>query len=492
MTAIAPEAPLGRTALRGGVFVGATQAVKIAVQFVALMILARLLTPVDFGIAAAAAPLFTLIALTQDFGFSEAIVQRPELTEDDLDRIFWALVGLGLLSAVAVAALTPAVAWWFADRRLIAFCIAAGAPACVASISALPLGLLNRHLQFAALSGIDIAASVCGLAVAVLAGWLGAGYWSLLLSSAAGTVITAAGAWGTAGFRPHRSPWRLPHRGFIAFGTHVTGFHILTFFSRNLDNVLIGQAWGLAQLGYYDRAYKLAIFPLQGVVWPLSRVTVPLLSRVQADAPRLREIYLCSVSVVVLGITPMLAGLAAAPDEVTAFLFGPGWGPVAPILFWLCLAGLQQPLNTSATWLFIAQGRTDALLRFGAFTSVTTTAAFVIGLHWGAVGVAVAYAVAEYTVRSPWLYWWVDRTSPVRVRDLIVVQAPVTAAMALTIPLTRFVLRERLGLHGILLIGASVALAYALALGLTLLSSANRTRLRAGVVLAMRHGHAVA
>ena len=489
MTAAAagtPDALLGRAALRGGALVGATQVVKISLQFLSLIVLARLLTPYDFGTAAAAAPLFSLIGLLQDFGFAEAIVQRPVLTEEDLSRIFWVLVGMSLIWALAIAGISPVLAWWFSDRQLIAFCIAASAPVCIANITAVPLGLLNRHLRFGTLTWIDTTAAVGGFTAAVVAAWGGLGYWSLLLASATVTGATALGAWGTVKWRPRGPDWCWPDRQFMAFGANVTGFNFFVFVARNLDNILIGQAWGLIELGYYDRAYKLLTSPLQAIVWPLARVVIPLLSRVQHDLPLLREAFLSSIIVVVLGTAPALATFAAAPTDVVTFLFGRDWVQVAPILFWLCLAGLQQPLNTATSWLLTARGRTDALLRYALFSAITTMSAFCCGLHWGAVGVAAAYAVSEYLARTPVLYWWFGRIGPVRLRDMLALQAPVTGAAALAILLTRMVLRSQLGLHGIALIVAAATLSYGITLGLMLLSGANRRRLRAGASLVLR------
>ena len=487
-----PDKSLGRAALSGGVLVGATQAVKIAGQFLSLILLARLLTPVDFGIAAAAAPVLSLVALVQDFGLSQAIVQRQDLVDDDLDRIFWALVGLGSACALAVAAVSPAVAWLFGDPRLTAFCMAAGPSVLISSLATLPLGLLMRDLRFGVLAGIDTTASVCGLLLAVVAAWAGAGYWSLLISSAAVTGLTAIGAWRAANWRPRRPDWHLPHRSLMAFGGHLTGFNFVNFFARNLDNLLIGRVWGLAQLGYYDRAYRLLLFPLQGIVWPFSRVMIPLLSRVQGDPERLREIYLRAAGILALVTAPALAAAAAAPTEVVALLFGQAWQPMAPILFWLSLAGLVQPLSSSSGWLFIACGRTDAMFRCGVINSLSTIVAFCVGLRWGAVGIAAAYAVAEYAVHVPVQYWWLDRLGLARARDLLKVQVPLLGAAALTVPLTRNVLRGGLALHGVALLAAAVAVAYLAALGCMCLFAENRRRIRAGAVLMLCHGSAVA
>ena len=169
----------------------------------------------------------------------------------------------------------------------------------------------------------------------------------------------------------------------LRFGANLVGFGLVNFLARNLDNVLIGCFSGAAALGYYDRAYKLLLLPLYNVNAPLSRVTVPLLSRIESDKPRLRNAFLKITSQVGLVTIPGMAALVATSGETVEILFGPGWQPVAPIFAWLGLAGLVQPITWAVTWLLVAQGRTATMFRWGAYASSTAILSFAVGLRWG-------------------------------------------------------------------------------------------------------------
>ena len=159
-----------------------------------------------------------------------------------------------------------------------------------------------------------------------------------------------------------------------------------------------------------------------------------------------------------------MAALVATSGETVEVLFGPGWQPVAPIFAWLGLAGLVQPITWAVTWLLVAQGRTATMFRWGAYASSTAVLSFAIGLRWGAVGVACAYAVGEYVLRSLSLYLTVQRVGPSPPPISLRLQGPLLAAAGLTVLISNEILRPY-ALSGIYLVTATVALSYGLAAG---------------------------
>jgi hypothetical protein len=253
-----------------------------------------------------------------------------------------------------------------------------------------------------------------------------------------------------------------------AFGAHLTGFTFVNYFARNLDNILIGHKAGSVQLGYYDRAYKLLYFPIQNINGPLYRVMTPLLSRVQDDKQRFREMFLRSTGQLTLFIVPGMAALVAVSHEFVALVFGPRWEPVAPIFLYLGINGLLQPLGNATGWIFIAQGRTDVMFRVGVVTSLITVASFFVGLNLGgAVGLAAAYAFVEYFLKSPIQYAVLHRLGPVRASDLCWQQFPLLVAAGATFAIVQFLLRGSLGMNGVPLIVMAVLISYASALAIT-------------------------
>lgn len=420
----------GRIAFRAGIVTGAAQVVKVAVQLASMIVLARWLDPSDFGLIASVSPLVAFIALFQDLGFQQAVIQKQDITAEQLNRVFWVTVAAGAACALTVLAASPAVAWFYGEPKLFWISAASAIPLLMGSLSALPLSLLARRMRFGCLAANDIAAAIAGFAAAAGAAYAGFGYWSLVIGSTVPALASLAMGWMSARWRPGRPDFRL-ERGVKSFGANLTGFNVVNFFARNADNVMIGKVFGAIELGYYDRAYKLFLAPLTTINAPLSRIMLPILARVQEDKTRLREIYLKVAWTLAAVTIPGVATVATRSEEIVGLLFGHRWMQVAPILAWLALAGMMQPIANSTGWLFISQGRTQAMFRWGIFSSAATVGSIAIGLPWGPGGVAAAYAIVGYAVLLPALTVVVHKVGPIRACDLVHIQGLFTISAAL-------------------------------------------------------------
>ncbi|TIV14664.1 MAG: lipopolysaccharide biosynthesis protein, partial [Mesorhizobium sp.] len=373
MNANPPLPQFGRVALRGGLVTAGAQGFKMVIQFLSVIILARLLLPEDFGLVASVGPIVAFVGLLQNLGLQQALVQRKDISDRQLNQVFWisALVGLG--SAVVVAALAPAIAGFYGDQRMLGITVASALPLLLGSIAAVPLALMNRHLQFGQLAFNDVITAAAGLVAAAIAAWAGMGYWSLVLGPAVAAVVALGAAWLVVRWTPSRPDFRVESE-ILSFGANLTGFNLVNFFSRNLDNILIGKYSGAIELGYYDRAYKLLLFPLQNITQPLTRVMVPLLSRIHEDKVRFRDLYVRTNWMLAAVTMPGIAALTLTSEQVVALLFGPRWTAVAPIFAWLGIASLMQSVSSTTGWIFICQGKTKAMFQWGAYSSLTTVA----------------------------------------------------------------------------------------------------------------------
>ncbi|WFU07228.1 lipopolysaccharide biosynthesis protein (plasmid) [Rhizobium sp. CB3171] len=409
-------------ALRGGFVTAAAQVLKIIIQFLSVLVLARLLIPEDFGLIASVSPIAAFVGLFQNLGLQQAVVQRKEISEHQLNQVFWAstFIGIGCTAVLTIAA--PIVAAFYGDPRMTAITVATALPLFLGSLAALPLALMNRHLQFGQLAFNDVISAAAGFLATALAAWKGFGYWSLAIGPAITAAVTLLAAWWTTRWLPGKPVLRVDG-DIISFGANLTGFNLVNFFSRNLDNILIGKYSGAVELGYYDRAYKLLLFPLQNITQPLTRVMIPLMSQIQDDKVRFRQIYVRTNWLLAACTIPGIAAVTCSAEPVVGLLFGQQWLPVAPIFVWLGIAGLIQPVNNTTGWIFICQGKTKAMFHWGIYSSLTTVAAFVIGLQWGAVGVAAAYAITGYILHLPVLAMTLQRIGPISAVDFLSMQA---------------------------------------------------------------------
>lgn len=476
MNANPPPPQFGRVALRGGLVTAGAQGFKMVIQFISVIILARLLVPEDFGLVASVGPIVAFVGLLQNLGLQQALVQRKDISDRQLNQVFWvsALVGLG--SSVVVAALAPAIAAFYGDQRMLGITIASALPLLLGSIAAVPLALMNRHLQFGQLALNDVITAAAGLLAAAIAAWAGMGYWSLVLGPAVAAVVALAAAWQVVRWTPSRPDLKVDG-DILSFGANLTGFNLVNFFSRNLDNILIGKYSGAIELGYYDRAYKLLLFPLQNITQPLTRVMVPLLSRIHEDKARFRDLYVRTNWLLAAVTMPGIAALTLTSEQVVALLFGPRWTAVAPIFAWLGIASLMQSVSSTTGWIFICQGKTKTMFHWGIYSSLTTVASFIIGLHWGAVGVAAAYAISGYVLRVPVLAVLVHRVGPVTAGDFLIMQGLFIVSSLLAWLAYLGLPASLTGQSGLLAVALALCLNYGLALVLMLILPQSRKML---------------
>lgn len=424
-------------------FMGAAQAWRVGAGFVFTVITARLLAPSDFGLIAMVASVTALTTMIQDLGASQSVVQRETISRGQLNSVFWISAGLGCLLALLLAISSPAIAGFFGEPRLEGLMVAFAAPIIASGLQAVPFALLNRHMRFRELALIDALAAAASFAVGIGLAWLLGSYWALYAAACASSLVLLAGCWISSGFRPGRPEFDSGTRAMIGFGSGISGFNLANYFSRNADNVLIGKFFGDVALGFYDRAYRLLLFPISQIHAPIGRVMIPLMARSLSDPYRYRRSYMECVSLLLLATQPAILFATLYAEDVFRILLGERWLASAPIFAWLGIAGLHQVMTSTIGWLYISQGRGGGFFRIGLFGAVTTVVSFVAGLPWGPVGVAAAYTISDYIVRLPVIWASAGRLGPVSTRDLYMLAAPhvlsTAAAAAVLLALKRFV-----------------------------------------------------
>jgi len=426
-----PTGSRGETA-KNVLIMGIAQAWRVAAGFVFTVITARLLAPSDFGLIAMVATVTALATMIQDLGTTQAVIQRDTIAPGHLNSLFWVSTCLGCLLAILLAVSAPAIARFFHEPRLEGLTIAFAAPIVAGGMQAIPYALLNRHMRFAELALIDALAMAVNLAVGIVLAWQFHSYWALYAAACASAFVTLIGCWIRSGFRPGKPQFDRETREMIGFGSGVSGFNLANYLSRNADKLLIGKLFGDNALGFYDRAYRLLLFPLSQIHAPIGRVMIPILSRSLSDPQRYKRAYMECVSILLLATQPAILFATVYAHDVFRILLGDRWLGSAPIFAWLGFAGLHQVMTSTIGWLYISQGRGGGFFRIGLFGAITTVAAFASGLPWGPVGVAAAYAISDYLVRLPVIWAAAGRLGPVATRDLYSMAMPHALSTAVT------------------------------------------------------------
>jgi PST family polysaccharide transporter len=457
---------LAGRAARGGVVTIFSQGLKFLLSMGATVVLARILTPQDYGLVAMVAVVVGFVSMFKDMGLSAATIQQDVITNEQVSTLFWINVLLSVAAMLVTLMLAPAVAWFFGEPRLTWITIGFAAGFLAGGLSVQHEALLKRQMRFTALAVIEIGSLLCGVVAAVLLAQRGAGYWALVANQAAQGVTYAAGVWLLCDWRPGRPVRASGVRQLLTFGANLTGFQIVNFAARNVDNMLIGKFWGGEQLGLYAKAYQLLILPIEQINGPIAAVAMPTLSRLNDSPERYRQTYLRILEKLAIITMPGVAFMIVCADWMVLIVLGPQWSASGRIFALLSISGLAQPIANTTGWLFMTQGRTKQMLRWGIIGSSLLVASIVIGLPWGAVGVAASYSCIFLLVVTPLLFWFVGRDGPVRTLDFYRAVAP-GAVAAFSVLASLLVLRKFAAFHSPL---QGVVISFALAAGVTLLS----------------------
>jgi len=418
---------LGRRAARGGAVTVASQGIKFFTSMAATVVLARLLTPQDYGLIGMVAVVTGFVSIFKDMGLSIATIQKDEINNNQISVLFWVNVGLSIGVMILTAAVAPVVAWFYGEPRLTLITIGLAAGFLFGGLTVQHEALLKRQMRFGALVATEITAVIVGLVVGITLAWRGAGYWALVANQLTQGAIYATGVWIVCGWRPGFPVRNSGVRSMFAFGGNLTGFHVVNYFARNLDNMLIGRFWGSAQLGLYAKAYQLLLLPIEQINAPIAAVAVPALSRLTQSPERYRKAYLRMLEKIVMVTMPGMAFMISTSDWLVALILGPQWTQASRIFAILGIAGMAQFANT-AGWLFMTQNRAHHMFQWGLIGGTITIASILVGLPWGGVGVATSYSLTTVCIVIPLLLHFVGRVGPVRTSDFYVTIAPSACA----------------------------------------------------------------
>ncbi len=395
------DGSLRERTLSGLGWTGAASLARQGVGLVLLVVLARLLEPSDFGLIAMVTVFTAFVGLVPQLGLGPALVQAPELDEEQTQSAWWVCVLVGASLAAGVAASAPIVGALYDDARLVPLTRWLAAALFFEAVGVVPAALLQRDMAFRPIARIELTASIGGGIAGLSAAFAGFGATALAVQLLGASALHCLGSHAAVSWRP-RAVLRVERlRPLFHFGGHLLGFQLFNYWTRNADDLLIGRFVGAGALGHYGMAYRLMMMPLQQVTQVFQRVMFPALSTVQDDRVRVKVAYLRATRMIGLVTIPAVCGLFVVAPTLVEVVLGADWAPVAPLLQVLCFAAVKQPLGATTGWIYQSQGRTDLMRRWGIRIGTVTMIGFVIGLQWGAYGVAVSYAVTRYLLWVP-------------------------------------------------------------------------------------------
>lgn len=380
---------------------------RISIQFsviAASTVVARRVAPSAYGVVGMALLVTGLVSLFRDLGTTAAIIQKQDINDKLLSSVFWLNLAIGFVISGLCFAIAPAAGKFFRDSEIVPVLRVLSSSFVISSFASVHSALLNREMAFKKLSLIEIFSSFARIATVVTLACMNAGVWSLVSSTLVDAAVSSLLLQLATGWRPVFTFSRTEIRNLLGFGLKVSGFNFFNYFARNADNGIIGRYLGSTSLGFYELAYNIMFFPVQGIAWLLTRVLFPAFSKIQNDNEEFRRIYLQACSAIALITFPLMTGVAVLASPLIRTVYGPRWVNVISVLVILAPVGLVQSVFTTWGQICLGKGRADLYVRIGVFQGCAYIASFFAGLPWGIRGVAAGYAICNALIIPPILF----------------------------------------------------------------------------------------
>lgn len=368
---------------------------RYGVQFLVTLVLARLLLPSDFGLAALLVIFTSLGAILVDSGFGTALIQRQRTSPDDETTVFLFSSVTGLLLCGSIAFGAPSIADFFHAPSLSPLLQLASLTLVCSGAGAVPDALLTMRMDFRARTLAQLAASLVSGVVAVTLALENKGVWCLAWQLVTAAAVRTSCLWLFSGWRPSGSFSRTSLFGLGRFGSFMLLSSLLNAVYMQLQPLLIGRLFDTRSLGFFTLAQSSQQAPLSLVGGVLTRVGLPVFSSLAHHPSRLLEALRPILRLSMFVFVPCMVGIALTSRPLVTLVYGVRWLPAAPILSILALAGVLWPVHVLNLEAIKAQGRSDLFFRLALVKISLSIGLVVLGSPWGALGVAWATLVAS-------------------------------------------------------------------------------------------------
>lgn len=409
------RAHLKSKAIRGGIFTLTAEGANLVLNIASTAVLARILTPTDFGLLGMVFALTTIAERFKDIGLSTATIQKKTITHSEVSNLFWINAAVGLLIALFLSLLSGTIASFYHEQRLTYIAIVASTSFLFSGLTIQYHALLRRRMRFGAIAVISTGSQFLSSILAVLLALKGYAYWSLVWKELSRNILVAIGTWALCPWIPGLPDRKTNVSRLLLFGRDITLFNVITFFTRSVDQILLGRVCGANALGIYRQAFQLIMVPTTQLAQPIQSVSESALSALQSDVLKYRRAFQKAVTALSMMTMPVAACIFVCSNHIVVLLLGARWSGAGDTLKILALAAFVRPAVSAMGFVMVTCGRTTRYAIIGLVDSIVLVAAVSLGVKWGPEGVACGHVAATYVVLVPFL-WCAFRGTPVDVK----------------------------------------------------------------------------
>ena len=399
---------LARAALMGSGAAALSRGLRAVIGIGTISLLSRFLGPAEFGLFALIFFLINFIQVFADFGLRVALVQRKDVSDIELNSVFWASVALGVAAALLVFALANPIASLFDEPKLAPYVQAIAPLFLLIAAQGVPNSILERQFRFQRLATAELAAGIAGAGIAVGLAAAGASVFALLAQQYVITFVIFAIYFASAKWRPRLAFSWEALKPLIGYGSYVTLAGAVGIISGYADRPIVGKKLSAADLGYLTLAQQILISPQRTITQAIRRTTFPIMSSIQSEPERVASGYLTTLHATFLVMAPVTFGIWALATPIVRLLLGDGWSMVAQVLGVLSVVALISTISELNAAIYSAHGKARFQFRWSLFCAVIN-----IGFLWVAASHGLMAAVwakaAAVCIQIPLNCWFLSR-----------------------------------------------------------------------------------
>lgn len=383
--------------------------VGTAIQLSQVAILARYLTPDEFGLMALAMVVIGFSQAFVDMGISNAIIHKQQITQEQLSTLYWLNVLAGIIVFAVIALLSPLVARFYNEKDLVSILLLVGLTFVIQPFGQQFRVILQKELRFDLMAKVEIATKAMGLCVSVWMAIRGFGVYALVYATLVTTIFSTI--WFIVlCWREHRPKlyFRLDEvKSFLGFGAYQMGDKSINYLSAHIDKILIGKVLGMEALGFYNLAWQLIMFPLQRINPIVNLIAFPVYSKIQHDKAELARYYSASLHALSIMTVPLLIFMAFFSSEIIVTIYGKGWEQAAALLSILSVVGIMKALGNPGGSVVLALGRADIGFWWNVGWAALVTVGLTISLALMPNMQATAYTLLALSIFSGFLWFYI-------------------------------------------------------------------------------------
>lgn len=368
----------------------------MGISFVANLVLARLLTPEDFGIIGMIAVFIVISGTLVDGGFASALIQKKNPTKEDYSTIFYWNLFISVVLFITLYLTAPAIERFYNIPDLSIIMRVQGLVLIMNAFNIIQFNQLRKQLNFKLLASTNLRAAILGTTVCIVMAFIGFGVWSLVTQLLLTTFLQTIFLWYASSWRPALVFSRKSFRELFGFGSFMLLTSILDKTYNNVQALIIGRVFSAGDLGFFSQAKKLEDIPVRGLSTIVNQVTFPVFSQMKDDLERMRKGISKSLKAITFLNFPLMVLLIVIAKPLILFLFTDKWDESIPYFQILCAGGMIWTVNTTNTNIFKSLGRSDIYFYVQLTKRIIGVLMILYGLRYGIEGMLYATALSAY------------------------------------------------------------------------------------------------